>query len=79
MRIALAQSNSTVGDLAGNVDLMVRMATRACAEYLLDWLWTGDDVASQQGMMMSPAMYAGYSRRNRIARTNMSTGPMTQF
>jgi len=32
MRIALAQSNSTVGGLAGNVDLMVRMATRACAE-----------------------------------------------
>ena len=32
MRIALAQSNSTVGDLAGNVDLMVRMATHACAE-----------------------------------------------
>ncbi len=30
------------------------LAQEACSRFPLDWLWTGDDVASQQGMMMSP-------------------------
>lgn len=35
-------------------DFAVRLSEAACERYPLDWLWTGDDVASQQGLMMSP-------------------------
>jgi uroporphyrinogen decarboxylase len=35
-------------------DFAVRMAELACDRYPLDWLWTGDDVASQSGLIMSP-------------------------
>jgi uroporphyrinogen decarboxylase len=30
------------------------LAERACRELPLDWLWTGDDVAGQNGMILSP-------------------------
>ncbi len=33
------------------------LADAACDRFPLDWLWTGDDVAGQQGMMMSPALW----------------------
>ena len=29
--------------------------------------------------MISPAMYSGYPRRNTTARTNIRTGPISQF
>lgn len=32
----------------------VQLAESACGRFPLDWLWTGDDVASQQSLMMSP-------------------------
>jgi len=32
----------------------LRLAEEACTRFPLDWLWTGDDVAGQQRMMMSP-------------------------
>lgn len=35
-------------------DFAVRLAEAACDRFALDWLWTGDDVASQQAMIMSP-------------------------
>ena len=35
-------------------DFSISLAEAACARFPLDWLWTGDDVASQTGMMMSP-------------------------
>jgi uroporphyrinogen decarboxylase len=35
-------------------DFSIALAQRACDDFPLDWLWTGDDVASQLGMMMSP-------------------------
>jgi uroporphyrinogen decarboxylase len=35
-------------------DFAIALARRACADFPLDWLWTGDDVASQAGMLMSP-------------------------
>lgn len=38
-------------------DFAVALAERACERYPLDWLWTGDDVASQTSMMMSPATW----------------------
>ena len=52
-------------DFAGEPDLAAKMIERcadfaislgesACERFPLDWLWTGDDVASQTDMMMSP-------------------------
>ncbi len=38
-------------------DFAVRLADAACHRFPLDWLWTGDDVASQDSMMMSPQMW----------------------
>jgi len=35
-------------------DFSIKLAEQACSRFPLDWLWTGDDVASQQAMMMSP-------------------------
>ena len=32
----------------------VHLAESACDRYALDWLWTGDDVGGQRGMIMSP-------------------------
>jgi uroporphyrinogen decarboxylase len=33
------------------------LAERACRELPLDWLWTGDDVAGQQGLILSPGAW----------------------
>jgi len=35
-------------------DFSIQLAELACQRFPLDWLWTGDDVASQQNMMISP-------------------------
>lgn len=49
-------------ELAGEMlkrcaDFAARLGQLACDRFALDWLWTGDDVASQQAMMMSPAVW----------------------
>jgi uroporphyrinogen decarboxylase len=31
-----------------------RLSEEACRRFPLDWLWTGDDVAGQQGLILSP-------------------------
>ncbi len=52
-------------DMAGDQELATEMFRRcaefaielgelACSRFPLDWFWTGDDVAGQQRMMMSP-------------------------
>jgi uroporphyrinogen decarboxylase len=33
------------------------LSERACRELPLDWLWTGDDVAGQQGLLFSPIIW----------------------
>jgi uroporphyrinogen decarboxylase len=38
-------------------DFAVRLSEEACRRYPLDWLWTGDDVAGQQGMLMNPDLW----------------------
>jgi uroporphyrinogen decarboxylase len=38
-------------------DFAIRLAEAACARFDLDWLWTGDDVASQQALIFSPATW----------------------
>ena len=42
---------------ARSVDFSVLLAEEACERFPLDWLWTGDDVAGQGGMMMEPIMW----------------------
>ena len=38
-------------------DFAVGLSEAACERFAVDWLWTGDDVAGQQGMIMSPACW----------------------
>jgi uroporphyrinogen decarboxylase len=38
-------------------DFAVALSEKACDRFPLDWLWAGDDVASQQALMMSPEMW----------------------
>ncbi len=40
--------------LARCADFSIALAKDAIRRFPLDWLWTGDDVASQQAMMVSP-------------------------
>ena len=35
----------------------LELARRACDTYAIDWLWSGDDVAGQTNMMISPTMW----------------------
>ncbi len=43
--------------LGACADFAVALSEKACERFPLDWLWAGDDVASQQALMMSPAMW----------------------
>ncbi len=36
------------------MDFAIQLGEAACDRFPLDWLWTGDDVAAQSGMMISP-------------------------
>ncbi len=47
-------TNTMMGRCA---DFAISLAQRACRELPLDWLWTGDDVAGQDALMMSPDMW----------------------
>ncbi len=38
-------------------DFACVLAGQAAAHYRLDWLWTGDDVAGKESLIMSPAMW----------------------
>ncbi len=38
-------------------DFAIALGEAACERFPLDWYWTGDDIAGQHGMMMSPAMW----------------------
>jgi uroporphyrinogen decarboxylase len=38
-------------------DFAERLSVESCRRFKLDWLWTGDDVAGQLGMMMSPQQW----------------------
>ncbi len=53
--IDLAENQDLAWYLLGAcADFAVMLAQEACARFPLDWLWTGDDVASHRGLMMSP-------------------------
>ncbi len=38
-------------------DFAVELSRKARERFSLDWLWTGDDVAGQQALLMSPALW----------------------
>lgn len=38
-------------------DFSVRLSEEACRRFPLDWLWTGDDVAGQRALIMSPELW----------------------
>jgi uroporphyrinogen decarboxylase len=38
-------------------DFAVELSRRACDRYPVDWLWTGDDVAGQRNLVMSPGSW----------------------
>jgi uroporphyrinogen decarboxylase len=40
-----------------SADFSIALAAQACRRFPLDWLWTGDDVAGQNALMMSPSMW----------------------
>jgi uroporphyrinogen decarboxylase len=42
---------------AACADFAVGLSEAACERFPLDWLWAGDDVASQQSLLMSPGMW----------------------
>jgi len=49
-------------DVAGDLleraaEFEIALAEAACARYPLDWLWTGDDVAGQHSLMISPRQW----------------------
>ena len=43
-------------------DFSVALAEAGCRQCRPDWLWTGDDIGGQQGMMLSPEMWRGMVR-----------------
>jgi uroporphyrinogen decarboxylase len=46
---------AVAGDLLERAaEFEIALAEAACARYPLDWLWTGDDVAGQNSLMVSP-------------------------
>ena len=54
----MAADPAFAGEMLGRcADFAVHLGERACEEFDLDWLWTGDDVSSQFSMMMSPATW----------------------
>ncbi|MBI5474793.1 MAG: hypothetical protein HY961_20830 [Ignavibacteriae bacterium] len=40
-----------------SADFSIALAEQACKRFPLDWLWTGDDVAGQDALMMRPSMW----------------------
>jgi uroporphyrinogen decarboxylase len=52
-----AEPELTYEMLGKCADFAVELSEKACDRFGLDWLWTGDDVASQQSLLMSPDMW----------------------
>ena len=59
----------------------VRLAEEACSRFELDWLWTGDDVAGQRSMIMSPECWRRMVRPHlsRVVDVGRSRGLWTAY
>ena len=56
--IDLATDPSLAQEMIGRcVDFSILLAEEAIERFDLDWLWTGDDVAAQAGMILSPELW----------------------
>lgn len=54
----LASDRETTIDLLNKCETFsIELCKKACEQYELDWLWTGDDVGGQNGMMMNPKIW----------------------
>jgi uroporphyrinogen decarboxylase len=54
----MAAEPEMIQELFGRcAEFATMLSEEACSRFPLDWLWAGDDVASQQSLMMSPAMW----------------------
>lgn len=54
----MAAAPALAGEMLGRcTDFSLLLAEAACERFPLDWLWTGDDVASQSALLMSPACW----------------------
>ncbi len=52
-----ADADTSRAFLRKAADFSIHLAGRACAQFPLDWLWTGDDVGSQRAMIISPGRW----------------------
>ena len=57
-------------------DFAHRLSVESCRRFKLDWLWTGDDVAGQLGMMMSPQQWRQFIRPHlaRVVKVGKDAG-----
>jgi uroporphyrinogen decarboxylase len=57
-------------------DFSVTLSEAACDRFAIDWLWTGDDVGGQRGMIMSPRSWRDMIRPHlaRIFEVGKSRG-----
>jgi len=54
----MAVNREMVNTMFGRcADFSVMLSVAACERFHLDWLWTGDDVAGQWALMMSPELW----------------------
>jgi len=61
--LEMAAEPELTGEMfARSADFAVELSEEACRRFPLDWLWSGDDVASQKSMMMSPATWRAMIR-----------------
>ncbi|MDQ1256762.1 MAG: Methyltransferase, partial [Candidatus Hydrogenedentes bacterium] len=57
-------------------DYSVALSEASCERYPVDWLWTGDDVAGQQSLMMGPDLWRMYIKPHlkRVTRGGVARG-----
>jgi len=56
--LEMAAEPELTGEMfARAADFAVELSEAACRQFPLDWLWAGDDVASQRSLLMSPATW----------------------
>jgi len=53
----VAESELTYEMFSRCADFAVDLSEEACKRFPLDWLWAGDDVASQRSLLMSPTVW----------------------
>ena len=73
----LAAQPSLAYEMLGRcADFAVMVSEAACERFSVDWLWTGDDVAGQQSLFMSPACWRELAKPHleRVVRVGASRG-----